>query len=1226
MVNVTVTARYVYEKPVSGQVYMEASYGQPYMESMEAHYGKNYLDSKQLEDGRCVFHVWLAERPSGLHMFPIKVTVVERNTRLTEYKVDNTATFVNMREHDPQYKELLVANDNRHLEDLADGNDNSSIALELAEKNILTIISKGKILKRGPKSTNLNVWYFDIDIIKSMVPTAKFLVYYLKNNDIVSASINLKVYDACQHKIRTNKREYSLTEKREMEVELSGRAGQHVALLLRDKTFNYMENTPTITKHFVRDEMVLNLVTDGVFNNFRLEIRNRDSLPRKRRNISKEKSLRLRSILGDPPPPPPPPSPTTVPTPLNISADLPIGNITDSRDNSSLSMLNDDSNYHTLMESLSGVFYDVKLRDRNTMKIMVPLPSNVTTWEILSFGVTDDYFCVAESLEIKTYKNFFIKLVFPKFIELFQSFPLKVLLYNYKNNFLKVNLTVHDSPNLCSYKKNVNRFLYQTELEVPPNDSQSVTFVVQAIQSGKFPVKVSANVITGSNLRETVQEKIFVQSGKSEDFLPIDNSPVITGTNYNNSKPSVDDNNNSSNYQTEEIAQDIITAKNSYIFSSIVKSALTEPEKLILTSYGSGEQNIIYMALTIYSLKYIRNTIQMDETVFENGKKFIRMGIEKQLTFRKNDGSFSTLENTESSTWLTAFVLKTFCEALSLEEIDKSIISSAFLWLLKNQKNNGAFKENKLVVYKEMMGIISDAGLTAFVLISFMECKGNCHKEIIDNEAAIIHSIEYLEQQLDKIEDDLTLSIVTYALTLTRSYRSQLAWNKLNKNSQVDTAGKKYWKSSHDDSDSSLSVLVTAYSLLSRSQYDNITQAEPIFHWLMLQDNKNRIFNSTKNTVISLQALAEYSIKSKIPNLDFHVDIFDEFKQQQQQQEETNNILINRSTIFEKPSVSQLPEEDQKSVTSLGLGSQLPFSTEVPVRNKCHFEISSDFEVIRNDMEELQKRCNYSPSQNPRRTNVYCLTIYVRYLKTQPPPLTAVDVDIIKGYYIPQESLHMLSAENLKHVQLNGDSALTLIFDNVANSGIFSLSLPVIHKGEEKLIYRSSIQVYDWNKRNERCTMVYPRDRNTHHLFCNSKRTQCMCTGTCVNCSEVEKLPEMDYYETAACQTNQTVAFIKFLSLDSRLYTARVVKFLKGPVYLKPNSKIFFQRSGCLCGGVSMETEYLIMTNKFFKDESGYKFLVDRGVVVDRFHHIHKIRNTIRNFADKITDIIGFCN
>ncbi|XP_029658479.2 CD109 antigen-like isoform X1 [Octopus sinensis] len=1198
VVNVTVSARYMYNKPVAGQVYMEASYG------------RSYFDSMQLENGQCNFNVRLMEKPANLHMFHVKVRVIESNTRVTEYKTDNTATFVSVKESDPKYKELRDANENKYFEDLLNNqeNGNVSINLTLSEKEVLTvgmkvritakptdkyvrmlyymIISKGKILLLNKKPSGQNVWNFDVNIIRHMIPTAKFLVYYFQEERIISASINLNVYDICPYKIHTNKMEYLPNEN--IEVGISGSPGQHVVLLFMDKAMSYIDSRPKITKEFIRDEMLLNLQTDRMLNNFKLSIIGNSAKKKRDATVSKGDMLNSHAF------------PSTIPKESNFWAEpSPM----------SRSLLNGNVAEDYSTDSLSGMFYDLTLRNDGIQKINFSLPDNLTTWEIQGFGIIDNsHFCVAELVEVKTFKSFVVKMNFPKVIKQFNFTMITVLLYNYKNTALQVQVTLHESADVCSYVDG-NGHHYETSVNIEANESKSIFFVIRPLNLGKFPLKVSARD-TGSNYIEIIEEEMFVQANtpKSEK--------KENKTSTNNNLP------------VEKVPDNEISVKNRYLFSSIVKTALTEPGKLIRMSYGSGEQNIIYMALTIYALKYLRNTIQMDEKVYENGKEFIRMGIEKQMTFRKNDGSFSTFENTESSTWLTAYVMKIFCEALTLQEVDRSVISSAFLWLLKKQKNNGAFKEDKLIIYKEMMGIISDTGLTAFILISFMECKENFHQKILENERIILHSIEYLEQELDTIEDDLTLSIVTYALTLTRSEKSEQSWNKLNEKA-ISDSGKKYWIAENREKDDSLSVLTTAYSLLSRDQHDNITEAEPIFKWLMLQSNKNRIFNSTKSTVISLQALADYSIKSDIPYLNFHLDIFDELNPQEQ---EINNFLINRSAILEKPAISDLSEDDQNSITSLGLGSDVHLFTKNTDEEKCYFEISSRL-VARNKMKNFDHPCNYSSKQRKGYAN--CYEISVRYLRSQNSSLTVINVGILKGYYVEEEFLKKLSANNLMHSKLNGKSTLTLIFENIPSNSTLSFHVLIFRGGKESVLYQSPIQIYELNKLHESCSILYPKKEI--HLFCDPKQSQCMCTGNfldtdCVNCSDDDELSKMEYYEQLACKANQIVAFITVLSYDSdfKTYTAKITELFKGPTSMNQNNiTIIIQKAYCFCPEMDYDNDrYLIMTNRYYKSEVGYKFLIDRqGLVVKRMQRVNKINETLNKFAAKIRDVgKSFCD
>lgn len=80
-------------------------------------------------------------------------------------------------------------------------------------------------------------------------------------------------------------------------------------------------------------------------------------------------------------------------------------------------------------------------------------------------------------------------------------------------------------------------------------------------------------------------------------------------------------------------------------------------------------------------------------------------GYQKELTYQHYDGSFSAFGNNDpsGSTWLTAFVVKSFAQASPYIYIDPAVVRSAINWLLNQfDTESGTFNEPGNVIHKEM--------------------------------------------------------------------------------------------------------------------------------------------------------------------------------------------------------------------------------------------------------------------------------------------------------------------------------------------------------------------------------------------------------------------------------------------------------------------------------------------------------------------------------------------
>ncbi|KAK1886496.1 Complement C3 [Dissostichus eleginoides] len=81
-------------------------------------------------------------------------------------------------------------------------------------------------------------------------------------------------------------------------------------------------------------------------------------------------------------------------------------------------------------------------------------------------------------------------------------------------------------------------------------------------------------------------------------------------------------------------------------------------------------------------------------------------GYNRELTYRKTDGSFAAFPLRRSSSWLTAYVAKVFAMANNLVAVQSPHICEAIKFLILNaQQPDGLFKEDGPVIHGEMIDV-----------------------------------------------------------------------------------------------------------------------------------------------------------------------------------------------------------------------------------------------------------------------------------------------------------------------------------------------------------------------------------------------------------------------------------------------------------------------------------------------------------------------------------------
>ncbi|RXM31035.1 Complement C3 [Acipenser ruthenus] len=219
---------------------------------------------------------------------------------------------------------------------------------------------------------------------------------------------------------------------------------------------------------------------------------------------------------------------------------------------------------------------------------------------------------------------------------------------------------------------------------------------------------------------------------------------------------------------------------------------------------------------------------------------YIRIGYTKQLSYKKDDYSYPPYFKRDSSTWLTAYVVKVFAMASSLLYIDDKVLCGAVTFLISKQQPEGSFKE--------------DAGVTdSSIMVS-----------------ALSHTMDkttsYLQGRLSTLRRPYSKAISIYALALMnkKDYYEDLM--SASENSQ-------YWP---DTGSRSYTIEATGYALLALLKMGKREKAGPVMEWLMEHKSYWGGYSATQDTMVGFQALSEYQGTVTVPenkNLTVEIDV-----------------------------------------------------------------------------------------------------------------------------------------------------------------------------------------------------------------------------------------------------------------------------------------------------------------------------------------------------------------
>lgn len=282
----------------------------------------------------------------------------------------------------------------------------------------------------------------------------------------------------------------------------------------------------------------------------------------------------------------------------------------------------------------------------------------------------------------------------------------------------------------------------------------------------------------------------------------------------------------------------------------------------------------------IVVLDYLTAVDRLTPEIETKAKSFMETGYQRELSYKHDDGSYSAFGKSDKngSTWLTAFVAKSFIKASKFIQIDENVIAEALDFLAGVQSDDGSFPEIGQVFHSDMQGGSSKGvALTAYTLITFLEKEGSTKYK-----SNIERALNYVKNNLESVKDNYSLAIIAYALQMAKDPSADLFLNKLDIRAEKKD-GKVFWKKDMPKSEGpkdiwrsepkSINVEMTAYGLQAYVEAGNDTDAIPMMRWLVAQRNENGGFESTQDTVVGLQALAKIAAKIYSPSNEIDIEV-----------------------------------------------------------------------------------------------------------------------------------------------------------------------------------------------------------------------------------------------------------------------------------------------------------------------------------------------------------------
>jgi CD109 antigen len=481
----------------------------------------------------------------------------------------------------------------------------------------------------------------------------------------------------------------------------------------------------------------------------------------------------------------------------------------------------------------------------------VTVPDSITTWMLRAVAVSKDKGLGVAENSLTVFQPFFLTIDLPYSAIRGEEFPVRVAVYNYLDMAQSVQVELEESDWFDLLDDQTKT------IDIAANDIGGTNFMIRPTRKGVNEIKVSAR---SSQAADAAIKTIIIEpEGVAREM--VDNLALAAGLTRT----------------IDTSIPDMVVSDSGRAYITVTSSFLTQTidglETLLQMPFGCGEQNMIVFAPDLYITKYLQESGQIKPEIMAKAEKLMITGYQRELTYRRTDGSFSAfgMNDESGSLWLTAFVLKCFSQAKDIIYIDDSVLSSAVNWITSHQNSDGSFDQVGFVHHQEMLGGLKGKdALTAYTAIALMEAS-----EGISSGRAIA----YLEGKLSEMTDPYAVAITTYAFELAKSNKAGDAYNKLMSLAKEDENGM-YWGSDviepepltkegrmmptfRPDINRSASIETTAYATLALVKHGDAFNASKASKWLVSKRNAYGGYGSTQDTVVTLQALTEYATNAR---------------------------------------------------------------------------------------------------------------------------------------------------------------------------------------------------------------------------------------------------------------------------------------------------------------------------------------------------------------------------
>lgn len=493
------------------------------------------------------------------------------------------------------------------------------------------------------------------------------------------------------------------------------------------------------------------------------------------------------------------------------------------------------------------------------------VPDTITSWVISAFSVNSEngLGLTKEPTKVTTFKSFFASISLPYSVKRGEILSIPVTIFNYLDTTVNAEVTFFNDDNDFEFVDlndeanevvNADHQRHRT-ISIKSKDANGLFFSIRPLKVGQITIKV---VVGSAVAGDGIQKILLVTPEGVPQYV---NKALLLNL--------LNDDNTIDHEFTIDLPEHTVpdsTFTQISLVGDILGPTVKNLGNLIYMPSGCGEQNMLKFVPNIIVRNYLKAIGQLSEDLEEKTRLNLEIGYQRQLAFRHSNGSFSAFgrQDRRGSTWLTAFVARSFHQASKHINIEPRIINEALSFLNKTQSANGSFPEYGQIIHRQMQGgADGNVALTAYTLIAFLENRA-AFPVYEDN---IKRATEFVVKHLDILDDVYSISLVAYALQLAKDSNKDIVLRDLNAKA-ITESDRRHWSSRRSSTEgtkyypNSIDTEITGYALLANFYADRTDDVVPILKWLLSQRNERGGFHSTQDTIVGLQAIA--SIAGKV--------------------------------------------------------------------------------------------------------------------------------------------------------------------------------------------------------------------------------------------------------------------------------------------------------------------------------------------------------------------------